>query len=153
MVLRVKLLRPPFRRHLTTSSGASRTNGSCCFGRHFDGISQPDYLQSTRALGLLRPPFRRHLTTAGRKGEGGYIVASAAISTASHNFVKEVSVTVPVASAAISTASHNVVTGHDCVNCVASAAISTASHNSSAATSSPWMCCFGRHFDGISQPS
>ena len=33
------LLRPPFRRHLTTGARTA-TSSSSCFGRHFDGISQ-----------------------------------------------------------------------------------------------------------------
>ena len=58
----LKLLRPPFRRHLTTlgSRGAS-------------------------APWLLRPPSRRHLTTQTSRDRREERVASAAISAASHN--------------------------------------------------------------------
>ena len=56
---------------------------------------------------LLRPPFRRHLTTGAAWHGLRSVVASAAISTASHNCHEQREHDQRVASAAISTASHN----------------------------------------------
>ena len=148
---RSSLLRPPFRRHLTTIERQARVKLLLLrppFRRHLTtGVRR-------RPCGrrLLRPPFRRHLTTRPHRLRLRVRVASAAISTASHN--PRASATRPTYSCFgryFDGISQRRSTREISADSVASAAISTASHNPREGRRGLGRRCFGRHFDGISQ--